>query len=157
MRSSQIEFQIIIPDTEEEPRKLKMGWRWHQFLGPSFCGQVCAASTPLESKQPLWWLGPIKYGRSDAQLMSKLRPSQTSSFWTFPPAPTATMWQDSMERPGSSWAQASRWGSRYLRPSKAACPPAEYHQGTPPPNTSWSRSIARWSAEPWLHSWPTEA
>lgn len=40
-----------------------------------------------------WRLGPIKYGRSDAQLVSKLRPSQTSSFWTFPPAPRATTWQ----------------------------------------------------------------
>lgn len=93
MRSSQIEFQIIIPDIEEEPRKLKMGWRWHQFLGPFCCGQVCSTSTPLESEQPLWWLGPVKYGRSDAQLVSKLRPSPTSSFWTFPPAPGATTWQ----------------------------------------------------------------
>ena len=39
--------------------------------------------------------------------------------------------KDSMERTAFSWAQASCWCSRYLRPSKAACPPAEYHQGTP--------------------------
>ena len=93
---------------------------------------VCCIHSPWIKAAPLTtWTNQIWKKWCSAGVQAQAFPDQ--QLLNFPSSTHSyhVTSKDSMERPGSSWAQASRWGSRYLRPSKAACPPAEYHQGTP--------------------------